>query len=92
MGTSLIKKFLGRKDFVMVMASRNPAYDEEDINSFFEQVHKERGKIIKIESMLSIQSNSDYEMTGREGVYTDTENNYLIHYKCHKRIKVNQKP
>jgi len=88
MGLSLIKKVLGRKDFVMVMASRNPEYDEENINSFIKEVQDEKGRIIKIQGIENISSSyHDGQYVG-EGIYTYTENNYLIHYKCHKKVEL----
>ncbi len=92
MGASLIKKILGRKDYVAII----PFYkewklDEEKINLLLEKIQKEKGKIIKINKIEKIHSTYHDGRHVGEGIYIDSENSYLIHYKCHKKIDIEKK-
>ncbi|HPD81910.1 MAG TPA: hypothetical protein PK357_02310 [Candidatus Pacearchaeota archaeon] len=87
MGISLLKKILCRKDFVELFDSKIQSEDKLTINSYFEKIRAEKGKIISIENIESRRSEfDDGTYTDKPGIYTYTINSYLIHYKCHKQI------
>ena len=91
MVVSLIKKIFLRKDLIKIIKSHSLESDEKELNSFFKEVCKERGKIISIKPINEISSKNYYEETGRNALQTFTDNYYLIHYKCSKEIENSEK-
>lgn len=90
MGVSLLKKILCRKDFVEFLDSKNQSNDKGTINSYFEKIRAEKGKVIRIEAIEKIRTEfDDGTYTNKPGIYTYTIDSYLIHYKCHKQINEN---
>lgn len=89
MGASLVKKLLCRKDYVEIIPVTSPEKNNKEINSFLEKVRNERGKIIRIEGMESVSSHYADGEFGIEGTFTNTDNSYLVHYRCYKQIILN---
>jgi len=87
MGISLLKKLFCRKDYVEIIPAGNPEFDNKNINSFLEKILDEKGIIIKIQGIeyhYTINGSENYY--GEPGIHTVSENRYLLHYKCHKKI------
>jgi len=84
---NLIKKLFCRKDYVEFLDSNNPLDDRKIINSYFEKIYAEKGKIIRIENIESGRSEfDDGTYTDKPGIYNYTTSRYFIHYKCYKQI------
>lgn len=87
MGVSLLKKLFFRKDYVEIIPSGGPRFDNQNINSFLEKIRDEKGRVIKIEGIESTYTvNGNESYYGEPGIHTTSENRYLLHYRCHKKI------
>lgn len=92
--TNLIKKlFYPKNDYVKILSMRdNELEDEFQLNRFLDLVRNENGRIIKLNNIQKVNSESNYDFLGlgenKNDTATNSSNNYfLIFYKCIKKIE-----